>query len=213
MKSNYSVKWPCVNTEKSTLRPLNGSKVPPRPSWYVSNLHKQALVDASAALRPEAVWGEFATSVYKGLREGFKPSFLIKLIVRAGSGQFFCCRPRLSSDTWHMELLFPLHHINVSSIHVTDLTSSTESFCFIFADPRSQLQPHCGSWSWNVVAADHGLLWQLDCVDIQYAYTHIWYHYWQYRYHYRCYYCSLHLCQTFNFCTNTLNIDTPLHLR
>ena len=41
--------------EKSTLRPLNGDKVPPRPSWYVSNLHQQALVDASAALRPEAV--------------------------------------------------------------------------------------------------------------------------------------------------------------
>ena len=31
-------------------------------------MHQQALVDASAALRPEAVSGEFATSVYKGLK-------------------------------------------------------------------------------------------------------------------------------------------------
>ena len=40
----------------------------------------------------------------------------------------------MSGDTGHMELLFPpfpLHHIHFSSTHVTDLTSSQESLCFI----------------------------------------------------------------------------------
>ena len=51
-----------------------------------------------------------------------------------------CYRSRMSWNTWHAELLFlllPHYHINVSSIHVTDLTSSLECLCFIVYRSRT----------------------------------------------------------------------------
>ena len=82
---------------------------------------------------------------------------------------------RMSGDTWHMELLFPaspsssfLHpyhikEINITSIHVTDLTSSPES-------PGPRLLPHHGLWSVDrvseivIIMADPVSCWHLIVV-------------------------------------------------
>ena len=92
---------------------------------------------------------------------------------------------------WHVELLFPLIplcHINVSSIHVTDLTYSLESLRFIICRSRittaatswiMMVDPRLWSWwqlAWIVAIVDHGG-WSRTMIttllDIQYAYSHI----------------------------------------
>ena len=72
------------------------------------------------------------------------------------------------SDTWHMELLFPflpLSHINSSSIHATDLTSSRSPCALYVADPGAQLWPHLGSWSWIANQRSCGRSW-ITMVDL-----------------------------------------------
>ena len=105
----------------------------------------------------------------------------IKYIFDEAYSQICSYRSRISRDTLHTEPLFPplpLHHINVSSIHmIVDLTYSPESLCFIVY--RSRIADGATLWTWFLtmmmmdgrlwssmvimVAAEHGFLIQLDC--------------------------------------------------
>ena len=68
-------------------------------------------------------------------------------------------------DTWSLSFPFiPLYNINVSVIHVIDLTSSLESLCFIVCRSRTAFAATC--WVMivdhesEIVMVEHRLCWQ-----------------------------------------------------